>query len=343
MARLSVTGAPVHTLSVVVPVYKGERSLPAVIDEIRPLTKTGTTPEGRRFKVIEVILVHDNGPDGSDVTMRELQSVNRFVSTIWLSRNFGQHAATVAGMSGSAGEWVVTLDEDGQHDPADIPGMLDVAVGERASLVYGKPTNPAPHGAVRNLASRSAKRVLSLVFANAASQDFQSYRIVRGDIARQLAAFAVSGVYLDVALSWVTDRVRTAPITLRNEGERISGYSYASLFAHFWRMVLSSGTRGLRLVSGLGIVLALGGLGLAIYLAIARIAVAEAVPGWTSLMVITLICSGAILLSLGIIAEYVGVTLNVAMGRPLYLKVDDPSRALPAPEEEKFDVNGVPG
>lgn len=339
MARPSVSGTPVHTLSVVIPVYKGARSLPAVIDEITPLVKTGVTPEGRRFRVIEVILVHDNGPDDSDVTMRDLEDRNKFVSTIWLSRNFGQHAATVAGMSESAGEWVVTLDEDGQHDPADIPAMLDVAVGERASLVYGKPVNAAPHGRLRNLASRSAKNVLAFAFANSSSQHFQSFRIVRGDIARQLAAFAVSGVYLDVALSWVTDRVRTAPITLRNEGERISGYSYASLFAHFWRMVLSSGTRGLRLVTGLGIFLALGGLGLAIYIAVARVAAEAAVPGWTSLMVITLLCSGAILLSLGIIAEYVGVTLNVAMGRPLYLKVDDPARALPMPGEEKLSAN----
>lgn len=325
-----------HSVSVVIPVYKGERSLPALLAEIEPLTKLGETPQGRDFVVTEVILVHDNGPDASDATMRELGDQYRFVSTIWLSRNFGQHAATLAGMSASKGEWIVTLDEDGQHDPVHIPRFLDAAVDERASLVYAKPTNAAPHGVMRNAASHAAKRFVSFVVGGRASQEFQSYRLVRGDIGRQLAKFAVSGVYLDVALSWVTDRVTTVPVQLREEGDRPSGYSYSSLFAHFWRMVLSSGTRGLRLVSVIGVTLALLGVSLAIYLVAARLTGTVDVAGWTSLAVITLICAGAILVSLGIIAEYIGVTLNVAMGRPLYLVVDDPVRVLPLPEDEKL-------
>lgn len=325
-----------HSISIVIPVYKGEFSLPSLLAEIVPLTAPGVTPGGRPFVVSEVILVHDNGPDDSDVTMRALSADHGFVSTIWLSRNFGQHAATLAGMSASKGEWIVTLDEDGQHDPAQIPQFLDVAIDERASLVYAKPTNNPPHGALRNAASRGAKRVLSLLIAGSASEEFQSYRLLRGDIGRQLAGFAVSGVYLDVALSWVTDRVATVPVALREEGARASGYSYSSLFAHFWRMVLSSGTRGLRLVSIIGVTLALLGVALALYLVVARLTGTVDVAGWTSLAVITLICSGAILVSLGIIAEYIGVTLNVAMGRPLYLIVADPVRALPVPDEERL-------
>jgi undecaprenyl-phosphate 4-deoxy-4-formamido-L-arabinose transferase len=325
-----------HSVSVVIPVYKGEHSLPALMAEIAPLTALGETPAGRAFIVTEVILVHDNGPDDSDAIMRELSSAYPFVSTLWLSRNFGQHAATLAGMSASKGEWIVTLDEDGQHDPAHIPELLDVAVEQRASLVYAKPTNVAPHGLLRNAASRTAKRIISHIVGGKASQEFQSYRLVRGDIGRQLAGFAVSGVYLDVALGWVTDRVATVPIELRDEGDRESGYSYSSLFAHFWRMVLSSGTRGLRLVSVIGVTLAFLGVVLAIYLIIGRLSGSVSIEGWTSLAVITLICSGAILVSLGIIAEYIGVTLNVAMGRPLYLLVDDPVRVLPLPDDENL-------
>ena len=325
-----------HSLSVVIPVYKGETSLPQLLREIAPLAQGGTSKGGRDYIVTEVILVHDNGPDASDATMRDLETEHPFVTTIWLSRNFGQHAATLAGMSASSGEWIVTLDEDGQHDPAYIPAFLDAAIERRASLVYAKPTNVAPHGRLRNIASRSAKRAISMVVGGRASQEFQSYRLVRGEIGRQLAGFAKSGVYLDVALGWVTDRVTTVPVELRDEGDRQSGYSYASLFAHFWRMVLSSGTRGLRAVSVLGVTLALLGVALAVYLIISRLSGTVEVEGWTSLAVITLICSGAVLVSLGIIAEYIGVTLNVAMGRPLYLIVGDPAKALPLPEEEQI-------
>ena len=65
---------------------------------------------------------------------------------VWLSRNYGQHAATLAGMSSSGGDWIVTLDEDGQHDPSYVGAMLDVALAEQASVVYARPVNPAPHG-----------------------------------------------------------------------------------------------------------------------------------------------------------------------------------------------------
>lgn len=318
-----------HSISVVVPVYKGEMSLPVLMEELRPFTAPTITPAGHRIVVTEVILVHDNGPDASDVTIQRMHELYDFVRPIWLSRNFGQHAATLAGMSSSTGEWIITMDEDGQHNPAAIPDFVDTAMLERASLVYAKPTNPPPHGVLRNVASRGAKKVLSVLFGGTQSQDFQSYRLLRGVIGRRLAEFAVSGVYLDVALSWVTDRVAQVPVELREEGDRPSGYNYKSLFAHFWRMVLSSGTRGLRIVSLLGVTLAAVGILLALYFVVARLWGDVEVAGWTSQVVITLICSGAILVSLGIIAEYIGVTLNVAMGRPLYLVVDEPFHALP--------------
>ncbi|WP_199220511.1 glycosyltransferase [Salinibacterium hongtaonis] len=321
--------SPLHSISVVIPVYKGETSLPSLIEELLPLTTESRTQGGRRYVVAEIILVHDNGPDASDVTIRALCDDHDVVRALWLSRNFGQHAATIAGMSSSTSEWIVTMDEDGQHDPAAIPSFLDAAMDQRASLVYAKPSNPPPHGAVRNAASRGAKRALNLLFGGNQSQDFQSYRLVRGVIGRQLAAVAVSGVYLDVALGWVTDRVVSVPVFLREEADRPSGYNYKSLFAHFWRMVLSSGTRGLRIVSFLGITLAAVGILMALYFVGAWMVGSVEVPGWTSQVVITLMCSGAILVSLGVIAEYIGVTLNVAMGRPLYLIVDAPFYTLP--------------
>jgi glycosyltransferase involved in cell wall biosynthesis len=76
-----------------------------------------------------------------------------FVTPIWLSRNFGQHAATLAGMASTNGDWVVSLDEDGQHDPRDIGHMLKVAVKQDAQLVYAQPINEPP--LIDNAKSRS--------------------------------------------------------------------------------------------------------------------------------------------------------------------------------------------
>jgi glycosyltransferase involved in cell wall biosynthesis len=315
-----------HTLSVVIPVYQGERTLPGVLAEIDPFTADFTTPAGHRAVITEVLLVHDNGPDGSAAVIRDLERSHPYVRPVWLSRNFGQHPATLAGMASSGGDWIVTVDEDGQHDPAQIGRMLDTAIGERAQVVYARPTNAPPHGFVRNVASRTAKRIVSGSDGTAAA-DFNSFRLVLGEIGRSVAAYAGSGVYLDVAIGWVANGVTTCPVALRDEGsERRSGYSYRRLLSHFWRMVLSSGTKGLRLVSVLGVVAAVLGVVLAAYLLIATLVADQDIPaGWPSLMSMLLVATGAILFSLGIIAEYIGVAVNMAMGRPLYLIVSDPA------------------
>jgi polyisoprenyl-phosphate glycosyltransferase len=230
--------------------------------------------------------------------IRRLAAQHGFVRPVWLSRNFGQHAATLAGMSSSGGDWVVTLDEDGQHDPADIGAMLDVALRDQASVVYARPTNEPPHGFLRNAASRGAKWVVD----------------------RMLGA----GVYLDVALGWIAGTVTTCPVALREEGRRESGYTLRTLASHFWRMVLTSGTRLLRLVSILGVAFGVLGVVIAVVLGIVRLTGSITVAGWTSVMVVVLVGTGAVLFSLGIVAEYLGVAVNMAMGKPLYLITSDP-------------------
>ncbi len=218
------------------------------------------TPGGAQFSVDEIVLVHDNGPDRSDVVLLELERRFEQVRVVWLSRNYGQDAATIAGMAAATGQWIVTMDEDGQHDPVHIGAFLDTALTERSDLVYSKPTNTRPHGFLRNLTSRGAKIVLATVFAFPDSTRFESYRLIRGDIGRQLAGVAANGVYLDVALTWVVGNTATAPVALRAEGREESGYNYRRLFSLFWKMVLCSGTRGLRLVSLLGVTLASAGV-----------------------------------------------------------------------------------
>jgi hypothetical protein len=314
-----------HRVSIVIPVYQGERTLPALVEEILPLTSTTTTPDGNIFEVIEVLLAYDNGPDNSDETIRHLARQHHFVRPVWLSRNFGQHAATLAGMSSSIGDWVVTLDEDGQHDPADIAAFLDTALRENAQVVYAEPTNLPPHGFFRNATSRLVKWFFAIVLSGGAVVSFQSYRLVLGEVGRSVAAYAGSGVYLDVAMGWVCRQPAVCPVRLRQEGDRPSGYSMRRLLSHFWRMVLSSGTRGLRLVSGLGVLSAVGGVLYAGWILLSHVTSNSIPEGWTSIVVLVLLSTGAILFSLGVIAEYIGVAVNMAMGKPLYLIVSDPA------------------
>ncbi len=327
MSGTAAPGEPEpHRLSVVVPVFQGERTLGPLVKEIEPLTRPSRTPGGRAFRVLELILVHDGAEDGSDAVMQSLAASHAFVTNVWLSRNYGQHPATLAGMAGTTGDWVATLDEDGQHDPADLGRMLDRAIETGASLVYARPLNAPPHGALRNLLSRMARGSWGWIVGGPRLSEFHSFRFMRGEIARGLAAYCGHGVYLDVALSWVVDSCETCPVTLRAGGTRPSGYTYGKLVAHFWRLLFTSGTRPLRLVGILGatsIFLGLGITGRALWLYFTQ---GIPVKGWTSLIIALCFFSGLILFSLSIVAGYLGMTMTMAMGKPLYLVVPGPAR-----------------
>ena len=317
--------ASAHDLAIVVPVYQGERTLEALVGEIAPLTLGVATPGGRVFRVSELLLVHDGAKDASAGVMQRLGEQHPFLRLLWLSRNFGQHPATLAGMASTSAEWVATLDEDGQQDPRDVGRLLDAALDHDALLVYAQPVDRPPHGALRNLASHLTKAVSASLLGGRDIGAFNSFRLVRGDVARGVAAYCGANVYLDVALSWVVPDARHCPVKLRAERGRPSGYSTRRLLTHFWQLVLTSGTRPLRLISLIGGAAILLGLAISAWVLWGRLAHQVPVPGWTSMIVVVCVSSGLILFSLGIIAEYLGVAVSMAMGKPPYLIVTRPS------------------
>ena len=318
--------AYVYRLSIVIPVYRGESTLPTIVAEIAALAVERVTPGGRRAIVAEVLLAHDCGPDRSDKTLEALALQYPFVTPVWLTRNYGQHAATMAGMASATGEWVITLDEDGQQDPADILLMLDAAIDNSLQLVYAQPVNPPPHGWLRNLASRTAKGISTRLLGNKSIGKFNSFRLIDGELARTLAAYCGNGVYLDVGLFWITARIGHCPVTLRNELDRPSGYSYFKLLGHFWGLILTTGTRPLRLITIVGFFSILLAVSIATFALYEKIVGDVPIQGWASLVIVVSFFCGTILAALGVISEYMAVTMGIAMGKPLYVVSSKPVR-----------------
>jgi polyisoprenyl-phosphate glycosyltransferase len=317
----------IHEVSVVVPVYQGEHTLGALADEIAPLTLSQQTPGGHFFRVVEVVLVHDGAMDRSADVMRQISSRHPFLRFIWLSRNYGQHPATLAGMASTVCEWVATLDEDGQQDPRDIGRMLDEALDQQTRLVYASPTNSPPHGFLRNSLSDLAKWLSRRVLGRRIGA-FNSFRLIEGEVARGVAAYCGADVYLDVALSWVVGSARHCPLALRTERGRPSGYTFRRLLRHFWQLVLTSGTLPLRFIAVLGGISILFGFLVSAYMFWEHLQHKIPVQGWTSIFIVLCLFGGLILISLGIIAEYLGVAVSMAMGKPAYLIVSRPAEDL---------------
>jgi hypothetical protein len=313
----------VHTISAIVPVYRGELTLDDLVRRLVALCEQQTTPSGHAFRVVEVLLVFDNGPDRSDVVIRRLTREFHNVRPVWLMRNSGQQAATAAGIASSGSEWVVTLDEDGQHDPGEIARLLDAAIATGSYLVYGM-NDKTPHRLWRNATSRLGKAIARGV-AGSELGDFSSFRLMEGHRARAACAFIGPRMHLDVALTWTIDRIARCTVVAQAEGREGSGYSVSSLLSHFWTLVLSSGTRPLRIVSLVGFVAALGGFVGAVVAFWQRLGHGNEVAGWASVFIAVVVMGGLILFALGVVAEYVGTLLRTAQGRPLFVIGDDPA------------------
>lgn len=313
---------PAIRVSIVIPVYRGETTLPTLIEKIRSLVAEQSTPDGLKYVICESILVHDCGPDRSDLVLEEISASCPFVRVVWLSRNYGQHAATMAGMASASGDWVVTLDADGQHDPADIGRMLDTAVAGSLQLVYGQPVNSPPHGRLRNL----ARRIVATMIGNDRLLDFNSQRLIDGEIARTLAAYCGNGVHLDVGLFWIVERIASCPVRQRDETARPSSYSGQKLQPHFWSLILTAGARPLRLITMLGIFSLVMAFGLSAHALYVEYLSNDSVQGWMSLLIATSAFSGLTLVALGVLAEYLAIATGSAMGRPLYVISTKPTR-----------------
>jgi len=307
----------IETVSIVIPVYQGANSLRGLIGEIEAIRLAHRNSE-KRFVYDEVVLVDDGSQDGSSDLILELAQRHDWITPVWLSRNFGQHAATLAGMSSSRGDWVVTMDEDGQHSPTDIERLYETAMRTNSDLVYADLDTIQSHANWRNRFSSLAKSIATKVLLPGEIKKFSSFRLMNGEVARNVSAYAGHGVYLDVALTWVVENVESCKLLNRNETRPNSGYSLRTLISHFWRLVLSSGTRPLRIVTLLGVgasLLAIIGGAVVLH---GRVFNRVPVAGWTSVIVIVLFFGGLILLSLGILAEYLGTVVRTAIGKPLY-------------------------
>jgi glycosyltransferase involved in cell wall biosynthesis len=311
-----------QTVSVVVPVYLAGPALVATVDEVLGAAASFDVGPQVRFELDELILVVDN--PGLAVEDRNavqaLEQRDPRIRTIWLTRNFGQHAATVAGIVSTNGDWVVTMDEDGQHDPVQIPRMARTAAAENTPLVYARPTNPPPHGVLRNVASAVAKMIFRLL--SGAREGFHSFRLMEGSIARSACAYIGESVYLDVAMRWSFGEPASCPMRMRDELAH-SSYRLRQLLSHFWRMVLSTGTRPLRLIAFGGVLVALVGIAAAVFVIEQRLTGAFHAPGWASVMVVLLILDGGLLITLAVVAEYVGFAVRNSIGKPLYVKAEN--------------------
>ncbi len=300
-------------LSIVVPVYNSEATLPLLVDRIRAELLGPYSP-------MELILVNDASVDRSWETIESLQAQYPWVRGINLMRNFGQHNALLCGIRAARYLLTVTMDDDLQNPPEEIPRLV-AKIGEGFDVVYGTPQREA-HGLLRDAASIVTKFALQRAMGAETARDVSAFRCFRTGIRKAFSDYHGAYVSIDVLLTWGTKRF--AAIPCRNDRRSIgtSNYTVGKLLIHAMNMITGFSTLPLQVASLIGFGFMLFGIAVLMYV-IGRFLVQGAVvPGFAFLASIIAVFSGTQLFALGVIGEYLARMHVRSMGRPTYV-IDD--------------------
>jgi undecaprenyl-phosphate 4-deoxy-4-formamido-L-arabinose transferase len=300
---------PAPFISLVIPVYRSQDTLPELYRRI----KAAVEPLDPNF---ELILVEDCGGDRSWEVIEALARVDSRVRGIRLSRNFGQHAATICGFAHARGQWVATLDDDLEHAPEHLPKLYNKAK-EGHDLVYGVYPERT-HKSWRNITSRVArwmfnKAIPSLNYA------YTSYRFIRGDIARALTQFDSPFPFVDGYLSWLTNRYATVEVPHGTRVHGSSNYNFRKLLTHTINIFVTFSDLPLRLASWVGLLFFLIGMVWLGVIVLGRLFGFITVSGFASIMAAIILFGGIQLLILGIFGEYLGRVNFKTSRKPLFL------------------------
>lgn len=301
------------TLSVVVPVFRGAATLPALHAALAAALPALAAAH-------EIIFVEDCGGDTSWQVIEALAARDPRVRGLRMSRNFGQHNALLCGIRAARYELVLTMDDDLQHPVSEIPKLL-AALGEEVDCVYGAPLREQ-HGFLRDLASRLTKLALANAMGAETARNVSALRVFRTRLRDGFAEYRSPTVSIDVLLTWSTTRF--ACVRVRHDPRTIgvSGYTVGRLLRHAINLMTGFSTLPLQVASVVGFVFLLFGALILAYVVGNFVATGGQVPGFAFLASIISIFSGAQLFALGVFGEYLARIHFRTMDRPPYLVRD---------------------
>ena len=301
---------PLAGLSVVVPVYRSEAILPELVRRLEAFLPSITS----RY---ELVLVNDSSPDGSWNVISQLAERYPWIHAINLMRNYGQHNALLCGIRAARYGVIVTMDDDLQHPPEEIPKLLAV-LDQGYDVVYGRPAQEQ-HGILRDLASLTTKLALQNMMGAEIAGQVSAFRVFRAEVAGAFAHYEGSFVSIDVLLTWGTNRFAATPVRHEPRAQGTSGYTFRKLVTHALNMMTGFSTKPLQMASLVGFAFTLFGFGVLCYVLIRYWLQGTPVPGFPFLASIVALFSGAQLFALGIIGEYLARMHFRSMQKPPYV------------------------
>lgn len=299
-------------VSVVVPVYGSASILPALVGRLEEALLPVCGADG-----FEVVLVHDCGPDNAWQVIETLAAHRPWLRGIELRKNAGQHNAIMAGLARASGRYIVTMDDDLQHDPDDVPRVL-AALREGHDLCYVQ-FERKQHALWKRFGSWFNDFVARRLLKKPKGLYLSPFKGMRAAVRDEALRYDGPFVYLDGLLLQSTSNIVTVDAQHHARSDGRSGYSLRKSISLWLQMATSFSVTPLRFVSIAGIVASCFGFAMALLVLVKKMMSPEMAVGWASLIISVLLMGGLQLLALGAIGEYIGRILLNINRRPQYV------------------------
>lgn len=286
-------------ISFVIPCYRSEKTITKVVDEIR-----SEMSEKRPGDDYEIVLVNDHSPDDVWKVIKDLATTESNIVGVNFARNFGQHSALMAGYAQCSGEYVVSLDDDGQA-PLDSLRDLITKIEEGYDVVYAY-YHEIKQNLFRRFGAWAAVKMGEIMLDPPKGLKGSSFYIARKFVIDEMIHYKNSFPYLPGLVFRTTKNIAWVETRHRSRLEGTSGYSFWRLLSLWLNGFTAFSVKPLRASTFLGFFFAFLGFTFSIFVIVRRLLGLTTVDGWSTIIALILIIGGCILMMLGLIGEYIG-------------------------------------
>lgn len=297
-------------LSVISPIYKGEKMLDELVSRIETSVETFT-------KDYEIILVNDCSPDDSWNKIKEICAKDKKVKGINLSRNFGQHYAITAGLTESAGEWVVVMDCDLQDRPEEIPNLYQKAQEGYDTVLAQRIERK--DGYFKRLSSILFNATFAFLTDQEQDKTVGNFGIYHRQVINAVLSMGDSVRWFPLMVKWVGFNIAYLPVEHAERAEGKSSYSFRRLFSVASDNMIAFSNKPLRLMLQFGFFVVVISVLVALFYLGRYISGGIAVDGFTTMVLSMWILGGIIIMMIGMTGIYIGKTFDKTKGRPIYI------------------------
>lgn len=297
-------------ITIVSPVYRAEKILPKLVIEIDSVMH-------KIKQDYEIILVDDKSPDNSWDVMRKLSQHNPKIKSVKLSRNFGQHAAIMAGLSLSQGDWIVVMDCDMQDQPKEIEKLYK-KTKEGFDIVLAR-RELRQDSFIKRLSSRIFYKVFNYLAGIEIDREIANFGIYNRKVINAIQSINDYIKFFPLFVNWVGFKSISVPIEHASREEGTSSYSFSKLISLAFNVIVSFSDKPLKIFVGFGLSTSFLALLVGVYYIIAYITGDITEPGFSSIILSIWFLSGIVISCIGIVGIYLGKTFNQTKNRPTFI------------------------